>query len=180
MRLVPYIFGLLLVALLLAPLVARADTERGRCVQVDPASLIWTEQGWTLAVGDGHATVQRSRVHYWEGPLAYCIPPAGMPTLWIPSSGWLQFAHGDASWIERGAYYIIGSNPRVHCCGIDHCTRLSRDEVMSLGNRYKIGSLRRGLYAEWPADKTFASENEHFWVCHDGPRIRCFFAPAGG
>lgn len=89
-------------------------------------------------------------------------------------------AHGDAEWIERGAYYIIGSNPRAHCCGIDHCKRLTRDEVMNLGNRFKLGSERLGLYQEWPADKTFASENADYWVCHDGPRIRCFFAPAGG
>lgn len=91
----------------------------------------------------------------------------------------LARAHGDAEWIRRGEYYTF-DKPRRHCWGISDCHRLERDEVMAFGDRFKSGSLRLNLYAEWPAAKTYVSEDENYWVCFTNERPHCFFAPAGG
>lgn len=87
---------------------ARAEplaAPKGACVQVDPASLVYTRMGYSLAIGDGHATVAHADVRYWDGALAYCIPPAGSPTLWMPSSAWPGFAHADG---ESGITLVHG------------------------------------------------------------------------
>jgi hypothetical protein len=69
---------------------------RGACIEISPDALVGTTFGYSVTLGEGNATVHKSDVHFWDGPLVFCIPPKGMPALWMPSEAWPQFASGGA------------------------------------------------------------------------------------
>ena len=91
-----------LVACLIVTMPGRARAEApANCQPVDPASIVYTHMGWSIAQGDGHVYIPPGNVVYHDGPLMVCMPQTGMLKLYVPSSGWLVNAHGEYAWIEK-------------------------------------------------------------------------------
>ena len=189
-----------LVAILIVamPSRARADAPTN-CQPVDPASIVYTHMGWSIAQGDGHVYIPPGNVVYHDGPLMVCMPKTGMLRLYLPSSGWLRFAryetaviatndsrfitggwlvnaHFEYAWINDGNYKAKNG---THCCGMNDCKEIAESEVRE---RNGMSDTPFG-----PVDPkgVYQSRDGKVWVCrrhwpYSTAEGSCLFIPGGG
>ena len=166
-----------LVAILIVamPSRARADAPTN-CQPVDPASIVYTHMGWSIAQGDGHVYIPPGNVVYHDGPLMVCMPKTGMLRLYVPSSGWLVNAHFEYAWINDGNYKAKNG---THCCGMSDCKEIAERDVRE----------RNGMFDTpfGPVDPkgVYQSRDGKVWVCrrhwpYSTPDGSCLFIPGGG
>lgn len=95
--------------------------------------------------------------------------------LTVAALAWCGRARAHDSWINYGGY----KNPvgGEHCCGVNDCPTLSKDDVEATPAGWRVKSLNETV----PYSETYPSEDGLFYRCHkpDGSR-RCFFAPGEG
>lgn len=145
------------------------------CAPVDPASMIWTRQGYSIAMGDGHLTVLHEDVRYGDGPLRVCIPAHhGMARLYLPKQQWLVQAHGAYAWIADHGYK---GTDGLHCCGWNDCMQVPAESVRPTpdGSGYYT---QKGIISN---KGVYHSRDGKAWICRfqSGPP-KCLFVPGGG
>lgn len=166
------------VVMLVAP--ARAEL---RCVKIDPAALIFTQQGVAVTLGESNASVLYADVKYHVGPALFCIPQTGMPRLYLPDDSFPQFAdtgivlaHYEYAWINDRGYKAANGN---HCCGIEDCVEIPLRDV-----REEQGHFMTPYGAVDPKG-VYQSRDGKTWVCRRHtvgatPQGACLFIPGGG
>jgi hypothetical protein len=70
----------------------RLAYSQEKCAPVDPAAMVWTGHGFSIAMGDGHLWINREDVVYAEVSQPHvCMPAKGMMQLWLPRA-WPSYA----------------------------------------------------------------------------------------
>jgi hypothetical protein len=84
-------FCIAFTGLVMGPSVRPAYSQE-KCAPVDPASMVWTGHGFSIAMGDGHLWINREDVVYAEVSQPHvCMPAKGMMQLWLPHA-WPSYA----------------------------------------------------------------------------------------
>lgn len=150
------------------------------CQPVDPATMVWTGHGYSIAMGDGHLTVHQRDVKFWNGPQPIvCLPGwRGMMRLYLPKH-WpiyakphnaynAQPAHGIYAWIADHNYKAIDG---THCCGISDCFEINPADAIEKRDGFH--------YQDRIIDKraVYQSRDGKAWLCRFN---KCLFLPGGG
>ena len=158
-----------------------------RCQPVDPATLVWTGYGFSVAMGDGHVFVTRDDVKYAEVTQPHlCMPDSGLLQLWLPHA-WpsyarkpenhVHLAHGIYAWINDHNYKAADG---THCCGWLDCREIDLKDV-SQGP----GGMMMTPFGAVSPKGTYQSRDGKTWVCRrhfpSGTALNsCLFVPGGG
>jgi hypothetical protein len=105
-----------------------------KCAPVDPAAMVWTGHGFSIAMGDGHLWINREDVVYAEVSQPHvCMPAKGMMQLWLPHA-WPSYASTQnvGKSAQLPTFSIIPAHdgyekwmqphrPTVSCCNKQDC-----------------------------------------------------------
>ena len=147
------------------------------CTPIDPATVIWTTQGYSIAIGDGHVLVLHQDVKSTDKVSHVCIPQSrGHLRLYLQRKDWVIRAHqklASDAWVDKSI-----SKTGERCCdaGKD-CHKVPAERVMSHRDGVILPDYNNAVI---PGDQIMPSEDGRYWVCIWGGKVRCFFAPYSG
>ena len=146
------------------------------CTPIDPATVIWTTQGYSIAIGDGHVLVLHQDVKSTDKVSHVCIPQShGHLRLYLQRKDWVVQAHGEYAWINDYGYKAADG---THCCGLSDCLEIKQSDIKERPDGFETP---HGLVNK---RGTYQSMDGKTWVCrrhHAGatPHTSCLFMPGG-
>ena len=82
-----------------------------KCTPVDPAAMVWTGHGFSIAMGDGHLWINREDVVYAEVSQPHvCMPAKGMMQLLLPHA-WPSYAGRDGA--ASASFRVAAPHPQM-------------------------------------------------------------------
>jgi hypothetical protein len=184
----------------------RLAYSQEKCAPVDPAAMVWTGHGFSIAMGDGHLWINREDVVYAEVSQPHvCMPAKGMMQLLLPHA-WPSYAAIEGAQrpsatpphslgpAQRGNAGIILAHQKLasdawidrsknkkgeRCCdaGKD-CHSIEPERVKPAEGGVVVQLDYRSVFV--PGGQIMVSEDGKYWVCYWGNEIKCFFAPHSG
>lgn len=134
-----------------------------KCTPVDPAAMVWTGHGFSIAMGDGHLWINREDVVYAEVSQPHvCMPAKGMMQLLLPHA-WPSYAGRDGA--ASASFRVAAPHPQM---GVKQPSAATSSIILA---HQKLASDGYPTFPESVTTAQYAPDSpEYQWIHANYPR----------